>query len=200
MSYVPIVLASRSPRRSALLDQVGIAHEVLAVDHDELRHAGEPPRAYAGRLAREKALLARRCHARAADRIVLAADTVVALGAEIFGKPDGEEDCARMLAALSGRTHEVITGIAVHDGATVTSQVSVSRVTFRAIGAEESRRYWHTGEPAGKAGGYAIQGLGAVFVERLEGSHSCVMGLPLFETARLLAAAGVQAWQRGASR
>lgn len=199
MSYAPIVLASRSPRRSELLDQVGVAHEVCAVDHDELRHAGEPPRAYAERLAREKALLARQSHPQVADRILLAADTVVALGDEIYAKPGDEADCARMLAALSGRTHEVITAIAVHDGDAVTSRVSISRVTFREISEDESRRYWRSGEPAGKAGGYAIQGRGAVFVERLEGSYSCVMGLPLFETARLLAAAGVPAWQGGAT-
>ncbi len=198
MSCAPIVLASRSPRRSQLLGQIGIAHEVLAVDHDELRRAGEPPRAYAERLAREKALLARERHALQA-RVVLAADTVVALGEEIFGKPDDERDCVRMLAALSGRTHEVITAVAVLDGAAVQSDTSVARVTFRAIGEPECRRYWQSGEPADKAGGYAIQGLGAVFVERLEGSHSCVMGLPLFETARLLARAGVPAWQRGAA-
>lgn len=195
MTCAPIVLASRSPRRSQLLGQIGIAHEVLAVDHDELRQANEPPRAYAERLAREKALLARQCHPQVSARTVLAADTVVALGGQIYAKPAGEDDCVRMLAALSGRSHEVITAIAVHDGRKVTTDASVSRVTFRAITGPESRRYWQSGEPAGKAGGYAIQGLGAIFVERLEGSYSGVMGLPLFETARLLAGAGVQAWQ-----
>lgn len=200
MSCVPIVLASRSPRRSQLLGQIGVAHEVLAVDLDETRQPGEPPRAYAERLAREKALLARQSHPSAASRTLLAADTVVALGEEVYAKPADEEDCVRMLGALSGRTHEVITAIAVHDGRGLTSDLSVSRVTFRVIGEDESRRYWKSGEPADKAGGYAIQGFGAVFVERLEGSCSCVMGLPLFETARLLAAAGAQAWQEGATR
>lgn len=197
MSCAPIVLASRSPRRSQLLGQIGVAHEILAVDHDELRRAGELPRAYAERLAREKALLARECHPSVASRTLLAADTVVALGEEVYAKPVDEEDCMRMLAALSGRTHEVITAVAVHDGRVLTSDLSVSLVTFRVIGEDEGRRYWRSGEPADKAGGYAIQGFGAVFVERLEGSCSCVMGLPLFETARLLAAAGVPAWQEG---
>lgn len=198
MSCVPIVLASRSPRRSQLLGQIGVRHEILAVDHDELRRAGEPPRTYAERLAREKALLARECHPSLASRTLLAADTVVALGEQVFAKPTDEEDCVRMLGALSGRSHEVITAIAVHDGRVLTSDLCVSRVTFRVIGEDEGRRYWRSSEPADKAGGYAIQGFGAVFVERLEGSCSCVMGLPLFETARLLAAAGVPAWQEGA--
>lgn len=198
MSYAPIVLASRSPRRSQLLSQIGVNHEVLAVDLDETRQSGEPARAYAQRLARGKALLARECHPSAAMRKLLAADTVVALGEEIYAKPADEEDCVRMLGALSGRTHEVITAVAVHDGSTITTDLSVARVTFRVIGERESRRYWRSGEPADKAGGYAVQGLGAVFVERLEGSYSCVMGLPLFETARLLAAAGVPVWQEGA--
>lgn len=199
MSYAPIVLASRSPRRSQLLHQIGVAHEVLAVDHDELRRTGEPPRDYARRLAREKAQLARQCHPSAASRVLLAADTVVALGEEIFAKPVDEDDCVRMLGALAGRTHEVITAVAVLDGAAVTTDTSVARVTFRAIGEQERRRYWQSGEPVDKAGGYAVQGLGAVFVERVEGSYSCVMGLPLFETARLLAAAGVPIWQGDAT-
>lgn len=197
MTCVPIVLASRSPRRSQLLGQIGIPHDVRAVDHDELRRPGEPARAYVERLACEKALLARERHALRA-RVVLAADTIVALNEEIYAKPADEEDCVRMLAALSGRTHEVVTAVAVLDGRDVRSDRSVSRVTFRVITEPESRRYWRSGEPADKAGGYAIQGLGAVFVEHLEGSHSGVMGLPLFETARLLAAAGVPAWQAGA--
>ena len=199
MSCAPIVLASRSPRRSQLLGQIGVAHEVLAVDHDELRRAGEPPRAYAQRLAREKALLAVQRYPAVASRTVLAADTVVALGEEIFAKPAHEDDCVRMRGALAGRTHEVITAVAVCDGGAVTVDTSVARVTFRAISEPESRRYWRSGEPVDKAGGYAVQGLGAVFVERLEGSYSCVMGLPLFETARLLGAAGVPVWQGSGS-
>lgn len=199
MSYAPIVLASRSPRRSQLLAQIGVAHEVLAADHDELRMTAESPRAYATRLAREKALLVRQRHPAAMTRTLLAADTVVALGEEIFEKPADEADCVRMLGALSGRSHEVITAIVVHDGRALTTDLSVSLVTFRVISEHERHRYWQSGEPADKAGGYAIQGLGAVFVERLEGSHSGVMGLPLFETARLLAAAGVRSWQEDAT-
>lgn len=195
MTYAPIVLASASPRRSALLTQIGVAHEVLATDLDEARLPGEPPHVYVERLARDKALAARAALGNA-DRVLLAADTSVVLGDEIFGKPEDEPDCVRMLMALSGRTHEVMTGIAVLAGDTLLADVNVSRVSFRALDDGECRRYWRTGEPRGKAGGYAVQGFAATFIERIDGSYSSVMGLPLFETARLLAAAGVPAWRQ----
>jgi septum formation protein len=195
MSYAPIVLASRSPRRSQLLRQIGVPHEVLSVEFDELRQQGESPRDYVQRLAGDKAVHALRIGADAGRRPLLTADTVVVLGEEIFGKPESEADCDRILAALSGRTHEVMTAVALHHAGTLRLELSVSRVAFRQISVNERRAYWRTGEPADKAGGYAIQGLGAVFVERLEGSYSGVMGLPLFETARLLRGAGVPAWQ-----
>ena len=193
MGYAPIVLASRSPRRSQLLAQIGIPHEVLAVDFDEARLHGEAPRQFVERLARDKAQ-----HARAAcggTTPLLAADTIVVLDGEIFGKPRDEADAVAMLRALSGRSHEVMTAVAVCAGGTVRSAVSVSRVRFREIGEAECRAYWATGEPADKAGAYAVQGLGAVFIERIEGSYSGVMGLPLFETAQLLRGAGVPWWQ-----
>lgn len=195
MSYAPIVLASRSPRRSQLLHQIGIPHEVLCVDFDEERLPGEAPKGYVERLARDKALHARRQHPELDGRPLLAADTAVVLGASIFGKPRDEQDCIRMLGELSGRVHEVMTAVALHDGATMRAAVSVSRVSFRALGEAERCAYWATGEPADKAGGYAVQGLGAVFIERIEGSYSGVMGLPLYETALLLSAAGIPAWQ-----
>lgn len=195
MSYTQIVLASRSPRRSQLLRQIGVPHEVLPVDFDEARLEGESPRAYVQRLAGDKALHAREVAGDPAARPLLAADTVVVLDEEIFGKPASEGDCERILGALSGRTHEVMTAVALHCAGSVQLELSVSRVTFRPIGLGERRAYWRTGEPADKAGGYAIQGLGAVFVERIEGSYSGVMGLPLFETTRLLDTAGVAVWQ-----
>lgn len=195
MTYVPIVLASRSPRRSQLLTQIGIPHEVLELDFDEERLPGETPRDYVERLARDKAVHARNSAPGAAGRPLLAADTVVVLGATIFGKPRNEEDCLHMLGQLSGRVHEVMTAVALHHESRTRTLVSVSRVTFRAIDEAERRAYWATGEPADKAGGYAVQGLGAVFIERIEGSYSGVMGLPLYETARLLRAVGVPAWQ-----
>jgi septum formation protein len=129
---------------------------------------------------------------------VLGADTTVVLEGRIYGKPADEADCVDMLMALSGRSHEVLSAIALFDGVTLRENLSASRVTFRALDPAECRRYWASGEPAGKAGAYAIQGFGAVFVARLEGSFSGVMGLPLFETAALLDAAGVRRWQAGA--
>jgi septum formation protein len=198
MNYESIYLASASPRRSQLLSQIGIPHEVLAVDLDEARLPDEPPRVYVERLARDKARAARSALGGRPLRPLLAADTSVVLGEEIFGKPADEADCVRMLMALAGRTHEVMTGIAVLAGDALLADLSVSRVTFRRLDEAECRRYWASGEPRDKAGGYAVQGFAAVFVERLEGSYSGVMGLPLFETARLLRAAGVAAWQSAA--
>jgi len=197
MTYAPIVLASRSPRRSQLLLQIGIPHEVLGADFDEERRPGEAPRDYVERLARDKAVHARGLCPQWRDRPLLAADTAVVLGTTIFGKPRDAQDCVAMLGELSGRVHEVMTAVALHDGPALRTAVSVSRVAFRALSEADRRDYWATGEPADKAGGYAIQGLGAVFIEWIEGSYSGVMGLPLFETARLLAAAGVPAWQGG---
>jgi septum formation protein len=126
---------------------------------------------------------------------VLAADTTVAIGQEIFGKPRDPDDGIRMLAALAGRSHEVLTAVALASNGCLDTVISETRVTFRAISAAECRDYWTSGEPEDKAGAYAIQGFGAVFITRLEGSHSGVMGLPLCETAALLDAAGVRRWQ-----
>jgi septum formation protein len=195
MGYVDIVLASASARRSQLLNQIGVAHECVAADIDETQRAGEPPAAYVRRLAREKAeaVVARRGGGKPLP--VLAADTTVVLDGRIYGKPRDEVDCIAMLSELSGRTHEVLTAIALRHGGLLSEAQSTSRVTFRDIRAQECRRYWASGEPAGKAGAYAIQGFGAVFVSRLDGSFSGVMGLPLCETAALLDAAGVARWQ-----
>lgn len=192
MPYDRIELASASPRRSQLLHQIGVRHEVRPPDVDESRHAGEAPRDYVLRLARAKAT------AVAAARSglpVLAADTAVAIGDEIFGKPRDEADALRMLAALSGRSHDVLTAVALDCAGGLTTAISASRVTFRSLSPSECRDYWATGEPADKAGAYAIQGLGAVFIAWLEGSPSNVAGLPLFETAALLDAVGVRRWQ-----
>ncbi len=191
MGYVAIVLASASERRSRLLDQIGVAHACVAADVDESQHPGEAPVSYVQRLAREKAgAVVDRLEGRP-EQPVLAADTTVVLDGRIYGKPADETDCVAMLSALGGRTHEVLTAIALRHDGFLSETLCTSRVTFRAIGTEECRRYWASGEPAGKAGAYAIQGLGAVFVARLDGSFSGVMGLPLYETATLLEAAGV---------
>ncbi|MGQ0429552.1 MAG: Maf family protein [Gammaproteobacteria bacterium] len=198
MTYDTIILASASRRRSQLLAQIGVRHEVLAADLDESQRAGEAPGDYVARLARQKAEAVVRTLPARDRRPVLAADTAVVLGGQVYGKPGDEEECVAILAALSGRTHEVMTALVVHHAGTLSTGFSASRVSFRAIGNEESRCYWATGEPAGKAGAYAIQGLGAVFVLRIEGSHSGVMGLPLYETAALLDRLRVRRWQRPA--
>lgn len=187
-AFPHIVLASASPRRRELLNQLGIAHDVLPADVDETGLAGEAPVALAQRLARTKALEGRRRDG--GNRAVLGADTVVTAGGQVFGKPEGREDAIRMLTQLGGREHVVLTAVAVAPPgeAPVVEAVSETRVRMRAISAAEAAAYWGTGEPAGKAGAYAIQGLGAVFIEHISGSYSGVMGLPLYETARLLQA------------
>ena len=192
MPYDLIRLASASPRRSRLLCQIGVLHEVRPVELDESRQARESPRGYVLRLAREKALAGL---AGGAGMPVLAADTTVAIGEEIFAKPLDEYDGLRMLAALSGRTHDVLTAVALGCEGRLDAVISETRVTFRKISDAECLAYWASGEPLDKAGAYAIQGFGAVFIARLEGSYSGVMGLPLCETAALLDAAGVRRWQ-----
>ena len=186
-----ITLASASPRRSQLLDQIGVRHGIRPADIDESGRPGETPEAYVRRVALAKARVG---WAADPSRPVLAADTAVALGAELFAKPVDLTDGLRMLSALSGQTHQVLTAVAVHSSAGLECAVSVSDVTFRVLTPAEQRRYWDTGEPQGKAGGYAIQGLAAAFIVNLRGSYSGVMGLPLAETATLLGRAGVRMW------
>jgi septum formation protein len=126
------------------------------------------------------------------ETVIIAADTSVVLDSEVFGKPRDEADGLRMLAALSGRSHKVMTGVAVRSGGTVRSALSVTAVKFREIGPDEALEYWQSGEPGDKAGAYAIQGLAGVFVESVTGSYTGVVGLPVFETARLLQVAGIK--------
>lgn len=185
-----IYLASASPRRSTLLAQVGIPHTVMPVDIDESIHRGEQPESYVRRLAREKA---QTLWERLEDPVrlpVLAADTSVAVDEHILGKPQDEEEEVRMLGRLSGRTHRVYTAISLRDREECRTQVNVSEVTFRVLSESEMRAYWRTGEPADKAGGYAVQGYAALFIERISGSFSGIMGLPLFETGELLRTIG----------
>lgn len=189
MTPAPFVyLASRSPRRRELLAQIGIAHRVIEADVDETPRAGELPRDYVVRLAREKAHAGWRAvlDRDLAPAPVLAADTTVALGGEILGKPANRADAEAMLAKLSGRRHDVYTGIAVRLGERTESALSASEVAFGALEAGEIRAYVDSGEADDKAGAYGIQGLAGAFVASLHGSYSGVMGLPLFETARLL--------------
>lgn len=182
-----IVLASASPRRRELLDQLGVVHEVVPADVDETAAPGEAPGLLVLRLARAKAQagLQREGGARA----VLGADTIVVLKGEVFGKPRDRDDAVRMLVALGGCEHQVMTAVAVATpGGGMRDALSVTGVRMRPISAVEAAMYWDSGEPAGKAGAYAIQGLGAMFIEHIAGSYSGVMGLPLYETARLLQA------------
>lgn len=187
-----IVLASASPRRRELLAQIGVPHVVLAVDMDESPLPGESPASLAARLARSKALAGRQRDG--GTRAVLGADTVVVLDGQVFGKPQDADDARRMLQALSGRAHRVLTAVALAlpgSAGPVLERLSDTEVHMRVIGGDEIRAYWASGEPAGKAGAYAIQGRGAVFIHHIRGSYSGVMGLPLYETAQLLQALGL---------
>jgi septum formation protein len=195
-----ICLASASPRRRELLQQIGVPHIVQPADLDERALPGEAPASYVERLARAKAewVYADRQRRGAMNLPVLGADTTVTLEGLLLGKPADEPALIATLARLSARTHEVLSAVALVMSSGTRSVVSRTRVTFRKISEAEARRYWASGEPRDKAGGYAIQGRGAVFVEHIEGSYSGVMGLPLAETAVLLVAAGVGVWHSGA--
>ena len=195
MSLDFIYLASGSPRRRELLQQIGVPFRVLGTAVDEAVAAGEAAAAYVARLAAAKAEAGWTSSQDAHPAPVLAADTAVVLDGQILGKPAHRQDGERMLSLLSGRTHEVLTAIALRTAAGLRSNLSRSAVTFRRIAADEARAYWETGEPLDKAGAYAIQGRAAVFIADLRGSFSGVMGLPLFETAELLSEAGVPCWQ-----
>lgn len=185
-----VYLASRSPRRLELLRQIGVYPEVVTANVDEAVLPGETPEEYVRRLAIAKARTAYEALPAQRKGPVLGSDTAVVAGAAILGKPRDRADALDMLNGLAGRTHRVLTGVALADGR-VHYRLSDSRVSFRPIAEAEALAYWESGEPADKAGAYGIQGLGAVFVTTLEGSYSGVMGLPLFETTQLLAEAGV---------
>ncbi|WP_295391175.1 nucleoside triphosphate pyrophosphatase [uncultured Thiodictyon sp.] len=186
-----IYLASGSPRRRELLTQIGVRFAVLAADCDETRHPGEHPEDYVLRLALEKARSARAALPRHEARPVLGADTAVVVGERILGKPADVAESLAMLGLLSGRCHRVLTAVALVAADGVRTDLSESRVTFRTLTRDECLHYWDTGEPRDKAGGYGIQGLGALFISGLIGSYSGVMGLPLFETGRLLGQVGI---------
>lgn len=183
-----LYLASRSPRRRELLAQIDVRFELLDAEVDESVREPEAPAAYVERLARAKAEAAWAQLAQAGLRAapVLSADTTVAIGGRILGKPTDRQDAAQMLAALSGQRHVVFTAVALRSSAGIAATLSRSEVEFRVLGADEIRQYLATGEADDKAGAYAIQGRAAQFVVELRGSYTGVVGLPLFETARLL--------------
>jgi septum formation protein len=183
----PIVLASGSPRRKQLLEMLRIPFRVIAPDVDEHVLSGEKPDVYVTRLSRAKA---QAVVALAANDVVLAADTTVVIEDEILGKPVSAEDAVRMLERLQGRTHEVLTSVAVAENGRLEQALDVSRVTFRPNDRRSLEEYVATGEPLDKAGAYAIQGLGAPLIERVEGDFFGVMGLPLRLALDLLAKFG----------
>lgn len=191
MSEYRIYLASNSPRRRELLDQIGVTHRVLRVTVDETARAGETAAGLVQRLALAKARAGRDSLPPGDGKPVLGADTVVVAGGRILGKPRDRAEALAMLGGLSGGTHEVLSAVALVDRRSEQSALSRSSVRFRRLTAGEADAYWATGEPVDKAGAYAVQGLAAIFIEELAGSYSGVMGLPLFETARLLRAFGI---------
>jgi septum formation protein len=190
-------LASASPRRRQLLDLIGVPHVVTPADIDETPGATEAADRYVMRLAREKAEAIWAGHH---DLPVLAADTTVVVDSEILGKPASESDAHAMLGKLSGREHVVFTGIALRTSQGMNVGISSSSVTFAPLTPAQIHAYWESGEPQGKAGAYAIQGLGAVFVSNISGSYTGVMGLPLYETAAMLRAHGVAVWSGAFTR
>lgn len=198
-----LYLASQSPRRRELLAQIGVDFAPLSVSVEEAHRADEPPEDYVQRLALDKAR-AGWAHVQAdamPQQPVLGADTIGVLDGEILEKPLDLEHGAAMLRRLSGTRHLVLSAVAICDGVTEQVRLSATEVEFRRLTDQEIRTYWHTGEPADKAGGYAIQGLGAVFVRRLHGSYTGVVGLPLEVTLELLRDFQVPWWQTaGGSR
>jgi septum formation protein len=197
MSQDFVYLASGSPRRRELLQQIGVSFRVVGMAVDEAVLPDETPPAYVTRLAAAKAVAGWERSRDFTHVPVLAADTAVVLDGQILGKPADRQDAEGMLRQLSGRTHEVLTAVALRTANGLQSRISRSEVTFRSIAAAEARAYWETGEPSDKAGAYAIQGRGAIFIADLRGSYSGVMGLPLFETADLLREAGLVALATG---
>ena len=192
MTAPVLCLASASPRRRALLASIGVPVTVHPCDIDETPLVSESAQAYVQRLAVAKAEAA----APFTHLPILGSDTAVVVDGRILGKPANAEEGAEMLRLLSGRCHEVLTAVAVSGPEGMLSSCVTTQVTMREISADEIVAYWRTGEPADKAGGYAIQGLAAIFVKQIQGSHSAVVGLPLFETTHLLCRQGVPIWQR----
>lgn len=190
-----LYLASGSPRRRELLTQIGVPFTVLSAQIDETPFDLETPAAYVERLALGKAQAGLAALPANQQACVLGADTAVVLDGRILGKPVDQADALAMLAALSGREHQVLTAVALTDRQRSETCVVTSRVRFRSIQPHEAHAYWTSGEPADKAGGYAIQGLAAIFVAGLHGSYSAVVGLPLCETAELLSRFGIPCWQ-----
>ena len=196
-SDAQLILASASPRRGELLQQIGVQFRVIVSNSEETPAPGEAAEAYVRRVAVAKARAVWQRLPMHEQCPVLGADTEVVLDGEILGKPADRNAGLAILARLSGRAHEVLSAVALVYGGVEALRVSRSRVSFRSTTAQEREAYWNCGEPVGKAGGYAVQGLGAVFISRLDGSYSGVMGLPIFETTELLREYGIEVLSGG---
>lgn len=192
-----LYLASQSPRRAELLRQIGVQFQQFSVDVPEQHTPGESPEAYVTRLAKDKAQAGWQYIAGKgmAHQPVLGSDTVVVCDQHILEKPRDLQHAIETLSMLSGRSHRVLSAVAVVDGSRCEFAVSSTEVTFTTISRADIERYWATGEPADKAGAYGIQGLGAVFVDAISGSYSNVVGLPLEKTVQLLARFDINYWQ-----
>jgi len=196
---VALYLASTSPRRRELLRQIGVQHRTISVQVDESSHVDESPQDYVQRLSKGKAesgwLFAKENGL--GPLPVLGSDTTVTLDGEILGKPANQEQCVSTLLALSGRTHQVMTAVSIRQADRVETVLSVTDVTFCELTEDDAVRYWGTGEPQDKAGGYGIQGYGGAFVKHIAGSYSGVVGLPIEKTVELLKQFNVPFWQNG---
>jgi septum formation protein len=190
-----LYLASASPRRSELLTQIGVPFLTRIVPIDETPQPGEAPAAYVERLARAKAAAVLDSLPEREDAVVLGSDTAVVLDGRILGKPLDRADAVATLTALSGREHQVLTAVALTSDRRGSARVVTSTVRFKPLSQAQIEAYWATGEPRDKAGSYGIQGLAAVFVSQMQGSYSAVVGLPLCETAELLAEFAIPCWQ-----
>jgi len=196
MSNPQLILASASPRRLELLQQIGLQPLVVPADIDETEELNESAQDFVTRMAIEKAAVVAALHEHA---VVIGSDTSIDLDGEIIGKPENFDDAMTILKKLSARSHLVHTGVALQMGNKAASTVVTSEVSFRSLSDSEIANYWHSGEPQGKAGAYAIQGIGSVFIEKITGSYSAIMGLPLFETAAMLTNFGIPVLQHGSA-
>ena len=199
LENVGLYLASTSPRRRELLRQIGVQQKALSVQVDESSHSNESPQHYVQRLSKAKAESGWRFVQENGlpSLPVLGSDTTVVLDGKILGKPANQEQCVSSLLSLSGKTHQVMTAVSIKQADRVETVLSVTDVTFFVLSEVDAIRYWSTGEPQDKAGGYGIQGYGAVFVEKISGSYSGVVGLPIEKTVELLKQFNVPFWQNG---
>ncbi len=189
-----LILASGSPRRANLLQQIGLTFEVVRPDIDETVESGESPVNYATRMSASKMSRSRALLKEAGEAVILCADTIVVLDGEIVGKPETRLDAITVLQRMSGKKHQVLTSVTIGETASVRQRSFIVEtiVTFRQLSVRECEAYWETGEPADKAGSYGIQGLGSIFVAGIDGSPSNVAGLPLMETAAELKSFGIE--------